>query len=276
MAYDLTVNGIVDFSRFGRVLSQQRISRDPLSGVVDGDNLAFHTNYYPVVTLGSFAVYDGLLSVSGTADYDIGEIVLDSAPAAQPTANYTFCPYTSTQILQFLMSGFDEMETRFTRGWKLDDGVGGLPSESSANIYLYNSSGADPTVGSDGTLFSRSRVNVGFYMLCCEYRLYLSQMGYHATTDYTWRESSRGMTVDKSKMPPNIDLLLERLDKRLKGALEQVEEVLYNGEQYGGFIGNPVTLDYATNFEWQTGSKDSDYRSQLGYHISRRPLTYYP
>lgn len=266
---DLATDGITLFSRFGNVLSQRSISRDPLSGLVDGTNKVFHTNYYPLLTSGSLTVKVGANSVTGgSADYDTGEITLANPPVEQPLANYTFTPFTAMQVLQFLLSGFDEMELRWNRGFTLVDGSGNPADENSAQILLVDSDAVDPPIGS--LTFSASRSQIAILMLCTEYRYYASQAGEAAIGDFMFRETLRGMSVDKSKRPSNIEAVLARLDKRLDAAVLIAQDELLDGSQYGSAIYDPITYDYLANFEWQESSKASDLLGQLGLQYAYR------
>jgi hypothetical protein len=254
--YNLSVQGYVDMARMG-VLDQRKISRDPLSGLVDKVNTVFQTTYYPLLTSGSLQVYTSGSLVSGTADYNTGEITFDSAPLVQPKATYTFTNYTTDQLLMFMLNGFDEMELRWEREWKLVDQNGNLADQTSGSLYVVDANGNDPTCGV--TSFSQSRVQVAFFLACVEYRMRLTQFGQAANTDYSYR-STGGITVDKSKRPSNFDLNVKALDGRLARALKMAQEQYYvNGENYGAWIGNPSTLDYLQNFEWQSESKDMGY-----------------
>jgi len=275
VAYDLLVRGFQDFVRLESVLEQQSISRDPLSGILDGINTIFHTTYSPILTSGSLGVYLGNTLVPGTADYNTGEITLSTPPTVQPQANYIFTPYTSTQISKFTIQGFLEMESQWTRGWQLLDGSGAWADENSTNAYVVDGNGNDPTCGN--TFFSNSRIQIAFFLMCCEYRFMKTQFRTAAGTDYMWRESVRGMTVDKSKRPSNIKLVVDSLREEMMDALKQAQIQFYpGGDQFGGAILNPVTLDYAANYEWQTGAKQNDNWSIEGFNFSYRPLTYFP
>lgn len=285
--YDLLVSGFLDFNRFATVLAKRTISRDPLSGVLDGVNRVFKTSYYPILTTGSLRVYaysSGSV-LGGTADYDSGEVVLDTAPSVQPEATYTYTPYTTTQTTQFLISGFDEMELRWSRGWQLMT-TGSNPgtsvgdwteaTDTSLNIYVTDTTGSgDPLCGS--VYFSKSRVQLALYMACCEYRMLLSQLSDHSINDIQYREGLRGMLVDATKRPPNIALALEAANKRIEAALARAMEQFYpDGDHYGGFQADPATRDYMAGHEWQTDSKDNDVRDtwqySMSYNRSLRPL----
>lgn len=272
-SFDLAIGGIAAFTRTGTVFVRRPISRDPLSGVIDGANKVFHTNFFPVLTAGSLRVYDGADLVSGSADYDTGEITLGHPPAQQPVASYTFSPYNALQTLQFLISGFDEMELRWNRSFKLVDSSGAAADENSAQLLVADKTGADPVCGA--TVFSLSRVQIAYLMLCTEYRYYLSGAGDAAFSDFAIRETLRGMMVDKSKRPSNLQAQLAILERRLQAALSVAQDDFYpGGDQYGGAIYDPVTLDYAVNFEWQESSKQQGINAGLGYQYSNR--IFYP
>ena len=269
-AYDLAVQGFRDFARYGRALSQQPISRDPLSGVVDGANTVFHTNYFPILASGSLVVRVGNAVVGGTANYDTGEVTLTAPPATQPVASYTFTPYTNTQILQFLLMGFDEMERRYPRNWQVVDLLGAAATEESANLYVADEDGAEPVILGD-LIFSASRLHIGFLQLCAEYRYYRAVHGLKAMTSYMWRETVRGMTVDQSKVPLNMKEFLEALEGDLELAATAIDASYHGGEVYGGYVSSPATLGYLGGYEWQTASKDQSYRSLYpGYHYPLR------
>lgn len=273
-SYDLATRGFTDFVRLQNVLDQRPISRDPLSGILDGTNRVFHASYFPVLTTGSFAVYvGGAGALLGSADYNTGEVILDEPPESQPFANYTHTPFTSTQILSFTIQGFFEMESRWTRGWQLLDGDGNWATETSGSVLVCDNNGNDPQCGSIN--FSTSRAQIGFLMACAEYRYLKTALLSSAIHDYMWRESVRGMTVDKSRTPANIKLAADLLLEELMASQQQAMIQAYpGGDQYGGFIANPSTADYMSNYEWQTGSIIENYRGTLGYNTGLRSLTY--
>ena len=265
MTYDLTVRGYLDFQGRTAVHSQRRMARDPLSGVVDGVNTVFFTNYAPLVTSGSLIARVGNSLVGGSADFDTGEVILASPPTAQPTASYTFTPYTTTQVMQILIGGFREMELHWQRGWRLVDATGAVATETSANILIVDTSGSSPTCGL--LPFHQNQVQIGFYQLCCLLSLYDVEGVASAIGDFDMRES-RGLSVDKSRRPSNIRRGGSDLDDRINRALvEAMDNYYLNGEQYGGAVHDPHTLVYNAELEWQTDAKDG-----LTYAVSRRPL----
>lgn len=264
--YDLAVQGYSDFSRYGTVLDKRKISLDPLSGLVDGSNTYFQTTFFPILTSGSLSVYVSGVSASGLADYDTGSITLSSAPAAQPKATYTFSPYTTSEMMQFLVGGFDEMESRWVRGWKLLDANGKLADENSANLYVTDSTGSDPACGASS--FSQSRIQTAFYLACTEYRFRVTQFGSAAFGDYAYR-STGGVTVDKSRRPGNLELVVRALEDRVKRTLRMAQEQFYtDGSQWGAYIGQLHSADYLTNFAWQ--STDVYNTVSESYNISIR------
>lgn len=268
--YDLAVQGIRDFARFGRVLEQQAISLDPLHGVVDGVNRTFHTNYAPILTSGSLAVVTSGSAAAGSANYDTGEITLNAAPQVQPFASYTFTPWTSLQVLQFLLRGFDHMEGRWRRGYQVHDSAGNPATEASANLYVVDSDGNEPSL--NGVLFSRSRAQIAFLMVCCERAFLGTHLRTGARLNFMWRETVRGMTVDKSKVPANLQLAVDDVERELQSILFEAQEEYYGDSGYGGAIVRPATAHYLAAYEWQTASIEGDYRNTLGYQYALRPL----
>lgn len=256
MAYDLGVQGVRDFHRLEGVLGRRKISRDPLSGVVDGVNKIYHTNYFPLLSSGSTFVYVGANPQAGTVDVDTGEITTGSAPGTQPVATYTFTPYTTSQQLSFLIGGLYEMEARWTRGWKLLDAGGGNADEDSANLYV-DDAGSDPLTGKP--------LQIGFYMACCRYSYLLALLTGSANTDYEWRETVRGMSVDKSRRPTNLAAALEAAERAMQAAMEEAQNAFYtDGSHLGSFIGSPMTLGYVEGMEWQSAAEIDDNRSLRG------------
>lgn len=262
--FDLSVGGIANFARIDSFLTQRTIARDPLSGLVDSANKVFFSSYAPIQSSGSVVVRDSSGSkIGGTFDADTGEIELTSAPSSQPVATYTFTPYTVSQQLSFLIQGFQEMESRWFRGWALQDVDGVSADENSANIYVVNSSGSDPSTGQ--STFGTSQAQIGFFMSCVRYVYLLTQLTGSAIGDFMWRESMRGMTVDQSKRPGNLDKAVERAEGAMVSAMYNAQDEHYTaGEHLGGFIGSPVTDVYVSTLEWQQASMDDNLRQQRG------------
>lgn len=268
--YDLGVQGFTGFARFGRALQQTAIARDPLTGLVDGVNRTFFTNYAPILTSGSLAVWVNAVSVPGTYNADTGEVTLTTPPLYPPVASYTFTPYTATQILQFLIGGFQVMEGEWWgRDWKLVDGAGAFADETSANLYVADKNGTDPVCGS--FTFATSWAQISFYLACVNLHYLRTTQQIKAGHAYMWRETVRGMTVDQSRLPGNLAVSVEQQERAVARALANAQDQVYpGGDHYGGFIADPVTLDYASNWDWQTISKEQDWNELIGYHYPIR------
>lgn len=257
MAYSLGVRGLSDFARIDGAFAQRKISRDPLSGVVDGSNKIFHTNYAPILSSGSVAVYVGANALSGTYDADTGEVTTGSAPAVQPVATYTFTPYTLSQRLSFLIAGFWTLESEWPRGWKVVDASGAEADENSAVLYVQDSSSNDP--------LTNAPYQVAAYMAACRYTYLLTLLTGAAITDYSWRETIRGMSVDKSKRPSNLTQAVEQAYQAMKRAIQNAQDKFYtDGAHLGAFVGSPMTEGYVYGLEWQDRAISDDNRGQRG------------
>lgn len=244
MGFALETQGLALFGRIDRVIAQRKIAKDPLAGVVDGSNRTFFTSYAPILSSGSspYSVYVAGAAVSGTIDVDTGEVTCGSAPSTQPTATYTYTPYTVSQQLSFLIGGFQQMETVWPRGWVLVDGSGSPADESSATILVQDSAGADPLTG----LWAQQ----GFYLACLRYYYLFAQLTGAAIVDFDWRETVRGMSVSKSRRPQNLAAALAAAAKAMEDIAEALQEDA--GIGLGAFFGSPMTLGYINNLEWQT------------------------
>lgn len=258
--YDLSVDGVRDFSRYTNLLGQRKISRDSLSGLVDGANATYHTQSAPILSSGSLTIHDGSGSVVlvSSVDYDTGEIVMPSPPDYQPTATYTYTPYTTGQIKSFLMAGFDEMQGRWPRAeWYLSSSTSALtnPTDDDSHIYVVLRSAptgelTDPSC-SGSIAFSLLRSQIRFYMACCEYAYASRQLQFSAETGIAFRET-RGAAVDRQAIAKNIDLSLERIEKRLITAMIRAQEEYYAGGNLGAYVPPYHTKDYLENYEWQS------------------------
>lgn len=271
--FDLAIQGYLAFTRVSLSIAQRKIARDPLSGLVNGSNKVFYTNFWPMLSSGStpIVLYDGAtpLGGGGSADYDTGEITLNAAPANQPLATYTYTPYTGTQVIRFLINGFVEMESRWGRGYKLVDGAGNAADETSARILVADANGSEPVITGNLT-FSQSILQIGYMISCADYAYNVAVLGEAARTDHMVREGIRGMTVDKTKRPPNMEVALDRLDTKLNDMLYSAQLEQLGTGVYGAFIASPLTLDYLYNQEWQTSSKLLGTRDQAGFHVASR------
>lgn len=257
MPYDLGIQGLKDFHRIDGLLAQRKIPRDPLSGVVNGINKIFYTNYFPILSSGSLTVYDSAGSTyAGTVDLDTGEVEVVAAPSNQLAATYAYTPYTVAVQLGFLISGFQVMESFWPRGFRLLDSGGNPADEDSDALIVDDGSGGDP--------FTGKATQLGLFVAACRYTYLLTLLTGAANTDYAWRETARGMSVDKSRRPGNLAQAVETAKALLDQALGDAQIAWYNGDNLGAFVGNPVTEGYALGLEWQTASKNGMFRNLRG------------
>lgn len=258
--YDLVANGLVDIKRF---LVLNRVARDPLSGVVDGSNVFFMTTYSPVFEGTTFSLYEGATPVSSgsyTVDYEAGMVEVDAAPSNQLYANYDLTPFTNTELKRIMIAAFDHMEAKLNRGFRLSSGSAAYTeaTESSSAMYVLDKSTvSDPTTGS--LVFSTSRIQRGFLLACAEYTMATRNLDREAG-GFMWRED-RGITVDKSRVPANRLQHIMFLEKRVDAyRMAAADEHYSGGAHLGGYLSSPGTKDYFYDYEWQTDSKDEDWR----------------
>jgi hypothetical protein len=256
--YNLRVQGIADIARYTSLLQQRRVTRESMSGLVDGSNKTFRTQLFPVLATGGFNVFTSgsVISVDFT-DTDTGTVVLTTAPTVQPEASYTYTPFTTEQQLSLLVAGFDEMQLRWVRSdWHLSSsGSTVVPAdESSTAIYIVqdsttSGSAIDPPC-SGSVPFSMCRTQIRFYMACCEYAYLARQLTETALTGVSYRERA-GAQLDRSRIPQNIKLALDQCEKALIRALKAAWDEYYTGgEQYGEAILPPHSVGYTALFDW--------------------------
>jgi hypothetical protein len=258
--YNLTVDGLRDIRRFIEV---DKVGRDPLSGILDGSNTLFFTTYSPILSGSTFTLYEGTSEVSSGSyniDYDTGEVLLDDVPDEQVRATYWLSEFSNAQLTRFLMQAFDDMEARLSRGWRLSSGsvTYAAATEDSSNIYIVaGGSVVDPPCGS--TTFNTSWIQRGFYLANIEYTIAMRKLNI-AADGFRWRED-RGITVDKSRMAAGRALSLEFIEERLRRyRISAADEHYSAAEHYGGYQPSLITKAYAYDYEWQTDSRDEDYR----------------
>ena len=261
MAYDLKTRGILDFRRFADRL--QPAVRDPLEGAVGTSNTVFRARFYPISSDPTPTVYTSgsLPTTLYTLDRDSGVVIFDSPPTVQPTMTYKWSRFTDTEVVNMLADAVDEMEGRWPRRWHLADQDGStvLYPEDATEANIVNADGNDPTCGAD--TFSTSTVEHGFLMACARYRYLSNRLAESAERDFSFRED-RGITVDKRSVPSNIDLALKRADNDAVRAMRSAQAKYYTaGEHLGAAFRQPGTKDYFTDHEWQTDSRDEDYRT---------------
>lgn len=260
MAYDLKTRGVQDFRRFGDRL--QAAVRDPLEGAVGTSNTIFRARFYPISSDPTPVVYtSGSLPVSGySLDRDSGVVSFTTPPTVQPTMTYKWSNLTDSQVVDILADAVDEMEGRWPRRFHLVDSTGSAviyPDESDeANVV--DADGNDPTCGLD--TFSTSTAEHNFLMACARYRYLANRLEDAAGSDFMFRED-RGITVDKRSVPQNLALALGQADNRATRAMRAAMAKFYTtGAHLGTAFKQPGTKDYFTDHEWQTDSRDEDYR----------------
>jgi len=269
MAFELWTDGIRLVDRIARVFNKHDIARDPLSGVVDGINQVYYSNFNPILSSGSTLVYTTgsapLASSDYTVAYDSGTFVFNSAPSVQPKATYSIASYPDSVIKSLLIAGFDEMEGRWYRGLYLTDTLNtvSLVTEDSLFAYIVNSSGSDPVLAS-GVTFSQSRAQLNFYAKCVQLAFYLTLMGEHALTDFIWAEY-QGLRVDKSKNVPNLNLAYNALLKQMTTYQNAAAAEYYGSAAWGGVILSPMTREFAAHRYWQKASLAEDWRGTTPY-----------
>lgn len=264
--YDLRVHGLRDLGR--RTLFQTRkINRDALSGVLDGTNTVFRSTFYPMASSGSIYLYDSsgsTITQSKTVDYDTGTVVFTAAPTVQRLASYTYRSMTDDELVDVLMQGFDEMQTRWNRPLYLSSTTPAYAAAvgTESHIYVVTKVAnvvSDPVCGS--STFSAQRVQVGFYILCCEYVALQNKANSLVQTAFRFREAL-GPSVDQSMMPRNLEGALERLNDRLDMAREIAWAQYYReGEPWGGYTAPVITQVYDSTYLWQDEARDQDRTS---------------
>lgn len=268
MAFELWTDGITLIDRVARLFNKHSIARDPLSGVVDGQNRVFYVNYPPILSSGSLAVYAGgntaVSSSLYTVDYDGGCIVLTPAPQAQPSASYTTTKYSNWIIKSILVAGFDEMEGWWYRGYALTDTLGTVNpiTEDSTAAYVVDSTGSDPTVAA--VTFSTSRTQLNLFTKCTQLAFYRTLMGEHALSDFIWKES-QGAQIDKSMTVKNLRQAYDVTLDALKKALEPAQYEVLGDSAWGGAVTGPMTREFISHRYWQKASIAEQWRTTTPY-----------
>jgi len=259
--YDLTTTGQTDLARYTSLLSRTSISLDGMSGVVDGTNTIFTTSFHPLLTSGSLTCYNASGSVIAvtTVDYDAGVVTLPVAPSSfQPRASYTFTPFTTSERMSMLISGFWEMQSRWPRdGWYLSSGSSMYASgdETSTNLYIVykqaTGSVVDPPCSST-TVFSGLPAQLAFYMACCEYA-YLSRQLVETSLGAIEFREMRGTLVNRSNIPKHIAVALDNVNKNVLRKMQVAKDEYYDGTtDYVGFSVSAEHSDqYDNDFDWR-------------------------
>jgi hypothetical protein len=268
-AFDLWTDGATVARRFTTVFNQSSIGRDGLRGVVNSVNTLFYANYTPILSSGSVAIYTSgsdPLSASGySLDYDSGLFTLTVAPSVQPTASYTTARYSNNTLRSVLVAGFDLMESLWFRQFTLSTVVGETPvpvDETSPAAYIVNSSGSDPQISNYTLSTSRNQINL--FASCVQIAFIQFQMFEAAMQGFSYRESM-GASIDKSKIPANLKLALDRLDKSIIAMLKTAQYEWYGGAVFGGNVPPLYTADFVAHRYWQRNSSAQNFRNSVPY-----------
>jgi len=247
MAYTLTT-AITELKR-SMLWNERVVVREPLEGLFDGSNMVFYTAERPISSTG-ITVYDN----SGT-EYSSGSYTVDSyefgtvrftvtAPSTAYYISYTAQNLTDTQLTGIVENGFDKMEQEYNRNWYItSDSI-----SSSATVVT------DPDVGG-GLTFSVSRLNVSFYLLCCEWALVLALQQFAASNYFQYREGrSGGVRVDRTKNADQLGSLLDGLQGQIDDVLATVAN-LAGDTPWGAWVPGSHSNQWSDSFDWFTGSK---------------------
>lgn len=223
------------------------VSTEPMVGTVNGSNQIFRTVSSPIDEDTLQVFNSSLTQLTSGVDYTLssaatGTVVMTSAPVATVYASYTATELTTTDLNNLILSGFDEMESRYPRGYYLYDTGGGALVISSSS-----STETDPDLG-NGLSFSESKAEIGFFLLCCRYRVAMAMWERAAAGAVSYREERMGgLMVDTTKTPDGWKKLADVLDGR-------IEEYVTNVMQSPGTIIAAPRSDVGRRFDWWTNN----------------------
>jgi hypothetical protein len=233
----------------------QDVSLEPVLGLTDGSNTVFHLPYTPVDADSSLTIYDadgGELDGYTMIGYDGGALRFSSGsvPTTTVYASYTAQAISNSKLLNVCRSGFDDMESRYRRDWRIVS-VGG---------YSYISSSADsvvdPVCGSQ--TLSTSRVQIDFLNACCEYALTKALHTDAALRNYAYREERvGGLMVDRSRQADTFKTLLAEADKKADAKAAAARYEAGETSEWGSFIPGAQSDSYADGWEWWSTSKQA-------------------
>jgi len=269
MSYNLWTQGVTDVDRILHLFNKKTVGRDPLSGIVDDVNQYFYTNYQPILSSGSVGVYTSgsspIASTEYTIDYSAGLVTFNTAPSVQPSMTYQTARLSDYDMKSILVTGFDEMETMWFRGFALSETVGNavVPiTEDSPTAYITQSTGSDPQIGT--IYFADSRAQIGLYIKCVQLAYIRNLMTETGYSHYLYAEA-QGAKVDKSKTTANLAMAYDRLLKSIQDTLKAAQYEWYGDSVFGGAILSPHTKDFTAHNFWQKRSISEDWRSNTSY-----------
>lgn len=211
-AYSST-DGIAAFLRRNSWLKSPIVS-EALTGPVTATNKRFRLQSYPALS-GTVSIIDvtGASVVTSSVDEDSGVVITSAVPTDMLFANFTHCAYTSTQLDEFFVEGFNLMESIWQRGYfsVISSGVYYVSSESDSIV--------DPVI-SDSTFMSRP-IQYSLLTECIQLIWAQSVWNESAANAIQVRESlAAGVNIDRTKQPSALKDLVAEAERRVKVALE--------------------------------------------------------
>lgn len=215
------------------------VVREPLDGLMDGVNVIFNLKSPPALD-STVTVIDsaGNTVTPASLDEASGSVVLSTAPASTLYASYTHCGLTSDQLAGLFVAGYEEMESRWQRGYYLvlDTGVYYVSSDDTTVV--------DPEIG--GSTFSVRPAQTNFLVGCMTYVYSLSSWQEAAATAIATREKwSAGMMVDATRRPEAFAKLVEAQERALNALMDKA--ITDAGTKNIGVVG-PRTDPYPNVF----------------------------
>lgn len=219
------------------------VVREPLDGLMDGVNVIFNLKSPPALD-STVTVIDsaGNTVTPASVDEASGSVVLSTAPTSTLYASYTHCGLTSDQLTGLFVAGFEEMESRWQRGYYLTESSS-IPYVSSNSVTV-----VDPEIGS--STFSVRPAQTNFLVGCMTYVFSLSSWQEAAATAIATREKwSAGMMIDSTRRPEAFAKLVEAQERALKALMDKA--ITDAGTTNIGVVGprtDPYPNVYTTTF----------------------------
>jgi len=250
--YDLKVDGVRDFRLY--VSRPRVVVREPLSGYV-GVDTTYRSRYRPWLRDPAPSIFIGSTEAGSDTyhvDLESGTVEFTTVPDQQPSASYHWSDVGDDEAIGVLISAFREMESRWPRGFRLFNGSGldMFYDDGSSPLYVADWDGNDPACGRYS--FSTSPVEREYLMSCAKYVVIANALQEAAQHSFAYRESDRGITVDKTNVPRNIESALKVLDGEVYRKMRVAQSVYYSsGQHLGRAMIQPATEDYLDNYAWQ-------------------------
>lgn len=257
--YDLKVDGITAFIQ-RRPEAQRQMRRQPLIGLV-GSNKEFMFPTFPVLST-SVKVYVAnalVLPANYTLDADMGVVLFNTAPSAQPTADCVAMALSNQQIAYYAWAGFSLMESMWTRNYLLTSSNTAFAFASPTSDHIYVCQGPVSTGGvvtdpSAGQLtFSTSQLQREWMARCMEMAYLDSMQAQAALSDVNVRERMGGIQIQTDHRSQSIGQAKERLWRELWDAMyAALDEWDPSMAHYGGAVDAPHSTMYQQQWQWQT------------------------